>query len=134
MSDDEHAEVNETVSEPIAEQVASEDGEKVQVNNAQFQTFADEASPKSNGANLDMLMDLEMAITIELGRTKLSVREVLDLGQGSIIELDKLSGDPVDVFINDRRFARGEVVVVDENFGVRITEILSPSEKLQSLQ
>jgi flagellar motor switch protein FliN/FliY len=81
-----------------------------------------------------MLMDIEMPITIELGRTKLSIKEILTLGQGSIIELDKLSGDPVDVFINEKRFARGEVVVVDENFGVRITEIVSPTEKIRSLQ
>lgn len=108
--------------------------EKVDVDEARFQSFENREEKRANGANLNMLMDLEMPITIELGRTRLSVREVLNIGQGSIIELDKLSGDPVDVFINDRKFARGEVVVVDENFGVRITEILSPTEKLRSLQ
>lgn len=124
----------EEAPEPESEVEEDEDTtEPVEVDSARFQTFED-GGRKSNGANLNMLMDLEMPITIELGRTKLSVKDVLDLGQGSILELDKLSGDPVDVFINDRMFARGEVVVVDENFGVRITEILSPTAKIRSLQ
>lgn len=124
----------EEVPEPEPEVEEPEDvADPVEVDSARFQTFEDRGR-KANGANLNMLMDLEMPITIELGRTKLSVKDVLDLGQGSILELDKLSGDPVDVYINDRMFARGEVVVVDENFGVRITEILSPTSKMRSLQ
>lgn len=112
----------------------SEDEEFYEVDRAQFDSLDDLVGKKGNGTNINMLMDLEMPITIELGRTKLSIQEILALGQGSIVELDKLSGDPVDVFINDKRFARGEVVVVDENFGVRITEIISAAEKLKSLQ
>ncbi len=137
--EEEEEEVDIDVSQSAgSEQEESEQedttAEKVDVDEARFQSFESREEKRANGANLNMLMDLEMPITIELGRTKLSVQEVLSIGQGSIIELDKLSGDPVDVFINDRKFARGEVVVVEENFGVRITEILSPTEKLRSLQ
>ncbi len=112
---------------------APEEQGQVEMAEAQFQPFTS-GGTNGNGSNLEMLMDLEMPLTIELGRTKLAIKRILELGQGSIVELEKLSGDPVDVFINDRKFAEGEVVVVDENFGVRITEIVSPVEKIQSLQ
>ncbi|MCF7802851.1 MAG: flagellar motor switch protein FliN [Candidatus Marinimicrobia bacterium] len=123
--------------EPDAETPAQDETEageqQVEMDETQFQQFRNKGT-NGKGANLDMLMDLQMPITIELGRTKLTIKNILQLGQGSIIELDKLSGDPVDVYINDRKFAEGEVVVVDENFGVRITEIVSPAEKIKSLQ
>lgn len=73
---------------------------------------------------LSMLYDLSMPVAIELGRTRLSVREILSLGRGSVIQLERLAGEPIDVFVGDRRFAEGEVVVVGEQFGVRITRIL----------
>ncbi len=78
-------------------------------------------------AALNMLYDLHMPVAIELGRTRMSVQEILTLGRGSVIQLDRLAGEPVDVFVGDRRFAEGEVVVVGEQFGVRITRILSTS-------
>ena len=71
---------------------------------------------------------------VELGRTQLSIREILDLGPGSIVELDKLAGEPADLYINDVLFARGEVVVIEENFGVRITEIVSPEDRIKNLK
>jgi flagellar motor switch protein FliN/FliY len=84
--------------------------------------------------DMALLLDIELPIAIELGRTSLLIREILKLGPGSIVELDKLSGEPVDVYINDKRFASGEVVVIDENFGVRITELLRPDERLKALR
>jgi flagellar motor switch protein FliN/FliY len=77
-------------------------------------------------ANLDMLMDVSLQVAVELGRTRMTVRQLLDLQNGSVIELDRMAGDVVDVYINDRLLARGEVVVVDDKFGVRITELISP--------
>lgn len=77
-------------------------------------------------ANLDMLMDVPLKISVELGRTKMTLRQTLELVQGSVIELDRLAGDPVDVFVNERLFAKGEVVVVDDKFAVRITELIDP--------
>ncbi|MEX0912883.1 MAG: flagellar motor switch protein FliN [Gemmatimonadota bacterium] len=90
---------------------------------AQFEELAG-AVAEGASAPLSTLYGLSLPIAIELGRTSMKVQEVLDLGRGSVIELDRLAGEPVDVFVGDRRFAEGEVVVLGENFGVRITRIL----------
>lgn len=82
---------------------------------------------------LDILMDIPLDISVELGRTSLVVKEVVDLGVGSIVEIDKAAGEPVDILVNGRLVARGEVVVIEDNFGVRITEILNPRERLARL-
>ena len=79
----------------------------------------------NNGGNMDLLMDVSLAVTVELGRARMPLRQVLELQNGSVIELDRLAGDPVDVFVNNRLIARGEVVVVDDKFGVRVTELIS---------
>ena len=75
--------------------------------------------------NIDLLMDVSMRVTVELGRTRMQLAQILELQHGSVVELDRLAGDPVDVFVNDCMVARGEVVVVDDKFGVRITEMIS---------
>jgi flagellar motor switch protein FliN/FliY len=84
-------------------------------------------------SSIDILMDIPLDMSVELGRVKMLVKDVIDLGSGSIIEIDKAAGEPVDVLVNGRLVARGEVVVIEDNFGVRITEILSPQERLQRL-
>ena len=91
---------------------------------AQFEELADSMAAQGGSAPLSSLYDLSLPVAIELGRTSMKVQEVLNLGRGSVIELDRLAGEPVDVFVGDRRFAEGEVVVLGENFGVRITRIL----------
>lgn len=102
--------------------------------NVEFESFPDtKSSAKESAENMDMLMDLSLQVSIELGRTRLYIKNILELGQGSVIELNKLSGDPVDIYVNDKKFAEGEVVVVDENFGVRITDLVSPSERVEKL-
>lgn len=83
--------------------------------------------------NLELLYDVDLPVTVELGRTISSVRHVLSLGESAIIELEKPANEPVDIFAGDRLVARGEVVVIDENFGVRITEIIDPQERLKLL-
>ncbi len=88
--------------------------------------------PHGNGS-LERVMDIPLKVTVELGSTHLKVKKVLDLAKGSVIELDKLSGEPIDLLVNGRLMAKGEVVVLNENFGVRITEILGPAERLQHL-
>lgn len=99
------------------------------------------ASPKGGEAkgrmkgqssnNLSLLLDVQMPLTVELGRTRMYIKEILSLGEGSILELDKLAGEPVDLMVNSKLIARGEVVVIDENFGVRVTDIVSPSQRLK---
>jgi flagellar motor switch protein FliN/FliY len=89
-----------------------------------------EGIPQGIGQNIGLLMDVQLTLTVELGRTKQLVKDILGLGEGSIIELDKLAGEPVDLLVNGRLIAKGEVVVIDENFGVGVTDIVSPSERL----
>lgn len=107
---------------------------QVQVQQAQFANFESPSLNKSESNNLNMLLDIPLQVTVELGRTKRSVKEILEMSSGSIIELDKLAGEPVDILVNNRHIAKGEVVVIDENFGVRITDILSQVERLNNLR
>ena len=107
-------------------------GPKPEVSNAQFQHLAEPAS-KSERKNIDMLMDVNLPVAIELGRTKMRISDILALGPGSVVELNKLAGEPVDVLVNSKAVARGEVVVIDENFGVRVTQLLTPEERLKTL-
>ncbi|MCY8490134.1 flagellar motor switch phosphatase FliY [Bacillus atrophaeus] len=106
----------------------------VQVAPVEFSAFDPNEAPQARLNNLDMLMDIPLSITVELGRTKRSVKEILELSAGSIIELDKLAGEPVDILVNQRIVAKGEVVVIEENFGVRVTDILSQAERINNLK
>ena len=90
-----------------------------------------QASPESG--NIGLIMDVFMEMTVELGRTRKLIKEILGMGEGTIIELDKLAGEPVDILVNHKLIAKGEVVVIDENFGVRVTEIVSPMERMGDL-
>lgn len=83
--------------------------------------------------NLDLILDIPLTVTVELGRSKMLINDLLQLGQGSVIELTKLVGEPLEVLVNSKLVARGEVVVVNDKFGVRLTEIASPMERVQSL-
>ncbi len=92
---------------------------------------AEELAPSTEEKrrNIDLLMDVPLKVRIELGRRKLSVKDILALGEGSVVELDKLAGEPVDILVNDRIVARGELLVMDDNFCVRVTEILRPGRE-----
>ena len=95
------------------------------------------AAPRPTGAaptaGLDIILDISMPITVELGRTRMLIRDILSLGPGSVVELDKLAGESVDLLVNDRPIAKGEVVVIDENFGVRLTQISQAADRIRSL-
>jgi flagellar motor switch protein FliN/FliY len=93
----------------------------------------DEQSTDEKIKKLDMILDIPLKVSVELGRTKLLVNDLLQLGQGSVIELSKLAGDPLEVLVNDKLVARGEVVVVNEKFGIRLTDIVSPLERIEKL-
>ena len=105
----------------------------VPVQSAQF-TPLNTQPVQVNDANIGLILDVPLQVTVELGRTKKSIKEILELTNGSIVELDKLAGEPVDIQVNGKFLAKGEVVVIDENFGVRITEIASPAERAAKLQ
>jgi flagellar motor switch protein FliN/FliY len=102
------------------------------VSSAEFQQLQ-QPSASSEPRNIDLLMDVDLPVSIELGRTKLSIADILSLGPGSVVELNKLAGEPADLLINYKVVARGEVVVVDENFGLRITQLMTPEERLKAL-
>jgi flagellar motor switch protein FliN/FliY len=102
------------------------------VNKADFQQLAMN-STDNRPQNIDLLMDVDLPVSIELGRTKMSISEILAMGPGSIIELDKLVGEPVDLLVNQKCVARGEVVVVEESFGLRITQLMSAEERIKNL-
>ncbi|MBU1318121.1 MAG: flagellar motor switch protein FliN [candidate division Zixibacteria bacterium] len=91
------------------------------------------AGRASGPQNLDMLLDVDLPVSIELGRTTMSIQEILNLSPGSVVELDKLAGEPVDLLVNNKAVAKGEVVVIDENFGLRVTSLISTDERLKSL-
>ncbi|PLT31556.1 flagellar motor switch phosphatase FliY [Peribacillus deserti] len=107
---------------------------EVNVQPASFSSFNTSPVQEQESSNLDILLDIPLQVTVELGRTKRSVKELLELSSGSIIELDKLAGEPVDVLVNNRLIAKGEVVVIDENFGVRVTDIISQSDRIKKLR
>ena len=91
---------------------------------AQFQNFSSGYNPMQSQENIGLIMDVPLEVTVELGRTKKSISEILDFAPGTIIELDKIAGEPVDVLVNGKLVAKGEVVVIEESFGVRVTEII----------
>jgi flagellar motor switch protein FliN len=102
---------------------------------AEFQNFSSEksATSKSGGASIDLVMEIPVQLTVELGRTRLPIRNLLQLAQGSVVELDGMAGEPMDVLVNGCLIAQGEVVVVNEKFGIRLTDVITPSERIRKL-
>jgi flagellar motor switch protein FliN/FliY len=112
---------------------ASREQPPVTAQRARFAPLPDPA-PHEHTAGIELLAGLEMNVTVELGRTRLTVAEVLSLGPGSVIELDRIAGEPVDILVNDRLVARGEVVVVDENFGIRVVEVVRRGQEVEEAE
>ncbi|GBD39480.1 Flagellar motor switch protein FliN [bacterium HR37] len=110
------------------------DSKNQQVEEAGFEELKQEPRDELNKRSIDFLLDIPLTITVELGRTKMLVRDLLQLGQGSVIELDKLAGEPMEILVNNKLVARGEVVVVNEKFGVRVTDIITPAERIRQLK
>ena len=100
---------------------------------AQFQELQPEAKGGVGDVNLDAILDVPVTISMEIGRTKISIRNLLHLNQGSVVELDRLAGEPMDVLVNGTLIAQGEVVVVNEKFGIRLTDIISPADRVKRL-
>ncbi len=118
---------------PINSSYRTEVKTPVMVQPAQFGPINNGKTSKETG-NIGLILDVPLQVTVELGGTRMKIKDILDLGIGSIIELDKLAGDPVDVYVNGKMIAKGEVVVIDENFGIKITDIISPIERANTLQ
>lgn len=86
-----------------------------------------------DGRGLDLLLDIPLEVSVEVGRSRILVRDLLQLQEGSLVELDKLAGEPLDLYVNSRLIARGEAVVVNDKFGLRLTDVVSPSERIENL-
>lgn len=96
--------------------------------------IGDDSLNKIKVQNIDFILDVPLKVNVELGRTKVLIKELLQLGQGSVLELDKLAGEPLEILVNGKVIARGECVVVNEKFGVRLTDIISPIERIETLK
>ncbi len=120
----------------MAEQEVAESAAAAEVKTASslFQDFSGASSAQSVPQNLDMMLDIPVQLTVELGRTKIAIRNLLQLAQGSVVELDGLAGEPMDVLVNGCLIAQGEVVVVNDRFGIRLTDIITPAERIRRLQ
>lgn len=113
-----------------------QDEKKEEVKSAQFEDFSRDARQSLGGPgtpNLDVILDIPVTISMEVGSTDISIRNLLQLNQGSVIELDRLAGEPLDVLVNGTLIAHGEVVVVNEKFGIRLTDVISPQERIKKL-
>ena len=109
------------------------EGGVVEVSPAEFEEFGELPAGDGRGRKIGMLLDVELDVTVELGRKVMVVEDILRLGKGSVVELNKLAGEPVDVLVNGKKLAEGEVVVVEDHFGVRLTHLLEPRERIKSL-
>ncbi len=110
-----------------------DEGGVVEVSPAEFDEFVETRPSVAKGRKIDLLLDVELDVAVELGRKVMYVEEILRLGKGSVVELDKLAGEPVDVLVNGKKLAEGEVVVVEDHFGVRLTHLIEPKERIKSL-
>ncbi|HIN88596.1 MAG TPA: flagellar motor switch protein FliN [Nitrospinaceae bacterium] len=121
--------------DPVEDEGAGEGAGETAVEEQEGDTNREEGgkADEVKEANLDLILDIPLTVTVELGRSKMLINDLLQLGQGSVIELTKLVGDPLEVLVNDKLVARGEVVVVNEKFGVRLTDIVTPMERVKSL-
>ncbi|HSC79476.1 MAG TPA: flagellar motor switch protein FliN [Chitinolyticbacter sp.] len=122
------------MAEQAEEEAAAAPAPAAQVQPADIFERFDAQLPGSSGPNnIDMILDIPVTLTVELGRTKIAIRSLLQLAQGSVVELDGLAGEPMDVLVNGCLIAQGEVVVVNDKFGIRLTDIITPAERIRRL-
>lgn len=139
-------EVDDVWAEALAEQAKSEQTQatapakpvaaaKPEPRPAPTADLKDEpGAPADEGKNLEVILDIPVSLSMEIGRTQIPIRNLLQLSQGSVVELDRLAGEPMDVLVNGTLIAHGEVVVVNEKFGIRLTDVISPAERVKTLK
>lgn len=132
MTDDWAAAMEQQATEEAAQEEEGQDA----VDSVDFEEFGNNAVSNSNEGNpdLDVILDIPVSISMEVGSTSITIRNLLQLNQGSVVELDRLAGEPLDVLVNGTLIAHGEVVVVNEKFGIRMTDVISPSERIKKLR
>ena len=135
MAEDDKSD-DEALADEWAAALAAQDAEEESaIQSAPLESFKDDSKPMSaeNSPNMDVILDIPVTLSMEVGGTNISIRNLLQLNQGSVIELDRLAGEPLDVLVNGTLIAHGEVVVVNEKFGIRLTDVISPSERIKKL-
>ncbi len=127
--------MNEGVVDEVndAQQAESASPPKPEAPAATFNNFSMDSEGVREGANLDFILEIPLEVSVELGRSKMQIKDLLQLGQGSVVELNKVAGEPADIYVNQKLLAKGEIVVMNEKFGVKLTEIISPADRVKSL-
>ena len=131
MSEEKSVDPNEALADEWAAALDDQAEGERQTEMATFDELKDDSG--SGSVNMDAILDVPVTISMEIGRTRINIRNLLQLNQGSVVELDRLAGEPMDVLVNGTLIAQGEVVVVNEKFGLRLTDIISPSERVKRL-
>ena len=135
--------MNDETEEPVDQQAMADEwaaameeqtGAEDEVEKVEAATLQESQGYVQGDVNLDVVLDIPVTIAMEIGRTKISIRNLLQLNQGSVVELDRLAGEPMDVLVNGTLVAHGEVVVVNEKFGIRLTDVISPAERIKNLK
>lgn len=121
-------------SQPSIDPAEQDTGSSEQIEKAQFDQIRERADPAGEDVNLEVILEVPVTLSMEVGRTSISIRNLLQLNQGSVVELDRMAGEPLDVLVNGTLVAHGEVVVVNEKFGIRLTDVISASERIRKLQ
>lgn len=136
MNDETNPESEEEVTDDWAAAFAEQaQAESAAASPAPMQELHDEGGPlPSEDVNMDVILDIPVTIAMEIGRTRINIRNLLQLNQGSVVELDRLAGEPLDVLVNGTLIAHGEVVVVNEKYGIRLTDVISPAERVKKLK
>ncbi len=138
MSEDQEnreAQDQAAMADEWAAALEEEAGAEADVQTAELEELQSEGEGQgSEDVNLDLILDIPVTISMEIGRTRISIRNLLQLNQGSVVELDRLAGEPMDVLVNGTLVAHGEVVVVNEKFGIRLTDVISPAERVKKLR
>ena len=135
MNTDQNEALPDDWSQAMDEQQSSDSAaEEGGAESAKFQELQAESAVENGEVSLDAILDVPVIISMEIGRTKISIRNLLQLNQGSVVELDRLAGEPMDVLVNGTLIAQGEVVVVNDKFGVRLTDVISPADRVKRLQ
>ena len=134
LNSDNKGDENITWDDVKEDMEASKKQTKTTASTANFEELQNTEQKSSAAIDIDFILDIPLTVTVELGRARMLIGELLQLGQGSIVELAKFAGEPMDVFINQRLIAKGEVVVVNEKFGIRLTDIASPAERVGKLK
>jgi flagellar motor switch protein FliN/FliY len=134
-NESQETEATDDWAEAMAEQAVAEADGGDDAEAAEFDNLEDTSGvPVGDEANMDVILDIPVTISMEIGRTHISIRNLLQLNQGSVVELDRLAGEPMDVLVNGTLVAHGEVVVVNEKFGIRLTDVISPAERVKKLK